>query len=520
MEVYDVIVIGAGHQGLVCACYLAREGLKVLVLERREIIGGGAVTEELTLPGFKHNTHSIDHIYLFEEVVEELELKKYGLKYVDTDMSYLFLNKEDVCLPFYRSVDKTVDYIARNISEKEAEAYKKYAEDGMRLLTMYWPTLLAPPLSYGELGTKLSQILPPKEVGEIFRVLLTNPATVVNQYFESEPLKAAITWLAVQLGNDPYQYGSGILGYAMAFVHATGTRYGVGGSRTLTDALERCFREKGGEIRVNAEVKRILISKGRVEGVELSTGERIKAKNVVSNLNVRCLVDHEIVTKEDIGEELFYRMKRVKPLAAASFNTHYALDGLPKYNCWDGEVAVTIFIAPTVQYIQDNFDDITKKGIFPRNPALWISVPTLVDPTQAPPGKHTMYLYSFCPYRFKDGSKWDEATKEKYADKILDLYASYAPNVKDLVLARYIDSPIDMERRNPNFTEGGIIILDLTIDQMLSLRPLPELSNYKMPIEGFYLTGGGTHPMGAINGAAGHNTALVLLKDLGKDMKK
>ena len=513
MPEYDVIIIGAGHNGLTCAGYLVKAGLRVLVLERRKVVGGGATTEESIpgAPGFKVNTCSVDH-FLNERVpvIQYLELPRFGLQYLPVDPMFFCPFPDGTHFFVYRDVERTCREIAR-FSPRDAEAYPLFLEYWHNAAYLLDPLRFSPPPTFN----LLAGLMEGDEADEFMRVLLLSPQQLLDEWFESEYVKAPIAWIAGQLGTPPSQIGTSATTSLIEIAHRSGVNRPKGGSGMLTQAMAAMVQHYGGAIETNAEVAKVLVEGGTAVGVRLADGREYRAtRAVISSLDAR-RVFTRLVDPEHVDERLRRRASKLAISNVSMMKVDCALSELPsfeKYGVGREASLGSHIICPSVQYLETAFDD-AKQGLPPRQPALWSVCASVLDPGLAPPGMHTLYLFQFAPYELAGGRDWEDI-KEEVADSMIETLAQYAPNVRKAVVARRVSSPVDEERRTGNIKGQGYH-LDSTLNQMYGFRPLPELSRYRTPIQGLYLTGAGTHPGGGITCIPGHNTAKVVLEDLG-----
>jgi len=510
---YDVIVIGAGHNGLTCAGYLIKAGLRVLVLERRNIVGGGATTEESIpgAPGFKVNTCSVDH-FLSEKipVIQYLELPRFGLQYLKVDPMFFCPFPDGTNFFIYKDIDRTCKEIAK-FSPHDAEAYRGFVEYWRNAAYLLDPLRFSPPPSFN----LLSGLMEGEEADEFMRVLLLSPEQLLDEWFETEYVKAPIAWIAGQLGTPPSQIGTSVTTSLVEICHRSGVNRPKGGSGMLTQSMAAMVEHYGGTIIKDAEVSRILVEDGAAVGVRLSDGREFHAgKAVISSLDAK-RVFTRLVDPKDIDEKLRRRAGNIHISNISFMKVDCALSELPdfeRYNAGRDTGIASHIICPSVKYLETAFAD-AKEGLPPRKPAIWSVCASTVDPSLAPTGMHTLYLFQFAPYELADGRNWEDL-REEVADSMIDALAEYAPNVKKSVVARRVCTPVDEENRTGNI-KGQAYHIDSTLNQMFGFRPLPELSGYKTPIQGLYLTGAGTHPGGGITCIPGHNTAKVVMEDLG-----
>ncbi|HEV8531907.1 MAG TPA: NAD(P)/FAD-dependent oxidoreductase [Methylomirabilota bacterium] len=521
---YHAIVVGAGHNGLVTACYLARAGLRVLVLERRYLVGGACVTEEI-FPGFKVSTAAYVNSLFRGEIVRELRLAEYGFEVLARQPSSF------TPLPDGRSLMLGSDAALnrREISKfsaRDAERYPHYQAMLDRVAAFVEPTIMATPpdvlrpgarglwsllrlgRSFGRLGAAASEALE----------ILTGPARVVlDRWFESDELKATLATDAI-IGAmaSPSMAGTGyvLLHHVMG---ETGGQRGVwgyvrGGMGGLTQALAGAARGLGVEIRCDAEVGRILVRGGRVEGVALVNGNEYRAPIVASNADAR-VTFRRLLEPNALPAEFVAAVDRIS-YESASLKINVALAELPSFRACPGVGAGpqhrgTIHVCPGLDYIERAYDD-AKYGRPSERPVLECTIPSVVDPTVAPPGRHLMSIFvQYAPYALREAS-WDQIA-DRFADRCFDLLDEYAPNFRRSVLARQVLSPLDLERTF-NLTGGNIFQGAMTPGQLFSFRPVAGYASYRTPVKGLYLCGAAAHPGGGVMGAPGRNAAREILR--------
>ncbi|MGH4025973.1 MAG: phytoene desaturase family protein [Pseudonocardiaceae bacterium] len=513
MTEHDVIVVGGGHNGLTAAAYLAKAGLDVLVLEAKEYVGGGVITREATLPGFRHDLHSIAHIFIQGNPLirdDELGLlSKYGLEYVFPDPSITVSFPDGDYIAFYRDVHKTAETIAR-ISPSDAENYLRFHQFADQLLDVLMQGFFSPPAPLGAFFAQLDQ----SEVGqEMIRMLMMSYLDVCNEWFESPKVRAALVRWVSEILAAPEEGGTGAFLLTMVpVIHRYGLGLAVGGSGALTDALVAAVTDLNAAIRTEAPVEKFLFSGDRVTGVQLASGERIEARRaVVADLNIKQLpemVDHRF------GPEWERKVDRIKPVSFALLVGHLALSEAPVFKA-GAEVSGAGFqeIAVPLTDLLQTFDGL-KYGL-PTWTIPSISVASTWDPTRAPAGKHTLYLLSYAPLQLAEGT-WDER-KEELFDRVFDTFCDLTTNMgPDKVLGRVVDSPVDSERFNMSWPNGDPGHIGSQLFQFMGYRPMPNMG-YRLPAEGFYLVGPSTHPGSGVTGGA-RAGALAILTDLGADL--
>ncbi len=521
---YDVIVVGGGHNGLTCACYLQKAGLRVLVLERRPIVGGAVCTETMW-DGYRIDIGSSAHIMIhLTPVIRELELERFGLEYIDMDpFAFYPLPDGSGAIEFWRDLDKTCASIER-ISPRDAEAYRRFVEFWGAINEGVFKVFLKPPTPGNLLRTMMTGQFNRVEKGstggalDTLRRVFTSYGQLITEWFESEPMRAAMAWLAAQSGPPPEEIGTADFAGWHAMLHRSGAKHPRGGSGMLTQAMQRCLEHYGGEVRLDAEVERIEVAGGKVRGVRLTSGERIAARSVVSNAHVQTTL-LKLVGAEQLPGDLGARVSRLRVGNGFGMTIRCAADALPDYLAAPsgGKPHPSHhglqLLCPSLDYLNRAYEDY-RRGVPAENPALIAMTFSAIDPDVAPPGKHTLFLWAqYHPYALSNGEHWDDI-REREADKLLEVLYRYAPNMRGAITNRYIQTPLDLER-TLGLVRGNVMHLEMSFDQMFAFRPLPELSAYRVPrIEGLYLTGASTHPGGGVFAASGYNTAHVLLRDI------
>jgi len=534
MEAYDAIVIGAGHNGLVSAAYLLNAGYSVLLLEKRPVPGGAATTEEALskeAPGFKFNLCAIDHEFIFlGPIIEELQLNKYGLEYLTCDPHTFCPHPDGKYFLAHQSLERTQAAIAR-YNERDAQKYVEFIQYWSRLMSAIAPFFNAPPQSI--LG--IAKNYRPQNLTDVFaiagskdkalnfiRTMITAPEDVLNEWFDTEIVKAPLARLAAEIGAPPSQKGitAGLMMAAMR--HHPGMARPKGGTGALTQALVKLVTAKGGKILTEQMVKEVIIDDNRAVGIRVAGGKEYLAnKGIISNIDVRRLF-LQLVEPEAIKAELREKIdRRITNNNETILKIDCALSEVPRFTAYEGQddeyLIGTVLIADSVAHVEQAHSLAVMGQIPDANPSMYLDIPSVLDPTLAPAGKHTLWIEFFAPYQIAGkegtglyGTGWTENLKNKVADNVINKLADYAPNIKNSIIARRVESPAELGERLGSY-KGNYYHLDMTLDQMIFLRPLPEIANYTTPIKNLYLTGAGTHPGGSISGMPGRNCARVFL---------
>ncbi len=521
---YDAIVIGSGHNGLTCACYLARAGLEVLVLERNPYIGGAAVSREL-YPGFTYSNCSYVCSLLRPEIMRELELSRFGLQVTPYEGAAVFTRDGDF-LASYTDPDANRRELARH-SPRDAEAYRDFSLEVRRHCRFIKPLLMRTPPDPTSLKPRdLRELL---ELGRMFndlgeermydtiRFFTMSVSDFLDQFFENGVIKASIAGsgiIGTALG--PYSPGTAyvMLHHYMGEVdgHIGSWGFARGGMGAITRAMAQALRSLGGDLRTEAEVERVLVRDGRTAGVVLAGGEEVSAPTVVSNLDLKRTF-LELVPGEELPEEFLRRVRNFK-IRGSSGKLNIALDGLPEFPALPAGCPARkgdLHFVDSVERIERAYDD-WKNGTWSRDPYVDLLIPTQTDPTMAPPGKHFMSVFvQYVPPRLA-GADWDEEQRAAFADTVIDQIAQYSPNFKDLILHAEVRTPRELEAEI-GLTEGNIFQGELTLDQLFFNRPIPGYAQYRAPVKGLYMCGSSTAPGGGVMGAPGANAAREVLRD-------
>ncbi|MBD2770810.1 beta-carotene ketolase CrtO [Iningainema tapete] len=537
MQEYDIVIIGAGHNGLVCAAYLLKAGYDVLLLEKRSVPGGAATTEECLpqeAPGFKFNLCAIDHEFIhLGPVVQELELEKYGLEYLECDPVVFCPHPDGKYFLAHKSLSKTCAEIAR-YSERDAKKYAEFTNYWQRAIGAMIPMFNAPPKSVldilgnydiAKIKDLFSVIGSPSKTLDFVRSMLTSAEDTVNEWFDSEFLKAPLARLASELGAPPSQKTLGIGAIMMAMRHEPGMARPRGGTGALVQALVNLVTAKGGKILTDQQVEKVLIDDGRAVGVRVAGGTEYRAKQgVISNIDAK-RVFLQLIDPGDLDAADANLRERLERRIVNNNETILKIDlaineplRFEHHEHKDEYLIGSVLIADSVSHVEQAHSRCTLGEIPDSDPSMYVVVPTMLDPSMAPDGKHTVWIEFFAPYQIAGaegtglkGTGWTDELKNKVADKVVDKLASYAPNLKNSIIARRVESPAELGERLGAY-KGNYYHIDMTLDQMVFFRPLPEIANYKTPIENLFLTGAGTHPGGSISGMPGRNCARVFLQ--------
>ena len=520
---YDAIVVGGGHNGLVAAAYLARAGRKVVVLERRPLLGGAAVTEEV-LPGFKFSVFSYVVSLLRPEIIRDLELPRHGLQILPLESTVTPLDDGDY-LASWADADESRRELCRQ-STHDADAMVLFGRLMHHMAMAVKPILgMVPPdpssLAPSDLKGLLRLASHFRSLGAerfhaLHKLMTMSSADFLGEWFEFDALKAtksASGIIGTFLG--PCSPGSAyvLLHHYMGEIDGAFRAWGFqkGGTGAISGAIASAAQAFGAELRTDVAVERVGVRDGRVTGVALATGEEIAAPVVVSGLDPRRTFT-QLVEPKQLPAELVEGVSRYK-FRGSSGKVNLALAGLPNFTCLPGvgpHLRGAFSISPSLDYLERAYDD-AKYGEFSRHPYMDVVIPSMIDPQMAPPGKHVMSIFvQYAPYHLNGG--WSDAKREAFGDAVVETLSRYAPNLKSLILHRQVLTPADIERIT-GLSEGNIFQGELALQQLFFLRPVPRWAKYRTPISGYWQCGAGTHPGGGIMGASGRLAALEILKD-------
>ena len=522
--IYDCIVVGAGHNGLICACYLAKAGRRVLVLERRPVVGGAVCTEEI-VPGYRFDVGSSAHImFRSTPIMAELGLAAHGLEYIEMDpWAFHPVPGQAEGISFYRDLDKTCASIAK-VCPPDAEAYRDFIGRFRELNEGVFETFLKPPTPASIFGTIFKRNLFKPRSRKLWssldtvRQLMTNYGRLIDETFESEPVRAALYWLAAQSGPPPDEIATGDLVGWQAMIHKDGAWRAKGGSGALTQALARCLKSLGGEILTDAPVTRIAAGSGGGRFEVRTAAQAFQARTVTAACHVQTTF-LQLLDPALCPPPLRHRVEHLRVGNGFGMIVRHAVSELPRYEgvpLNDHGISPCHsslqLLCPSRAYLRDAYLDY-QRGEPPRRPAVLAMTFSALDPTLAPPGKHVLFTWAqYHPYTLSNGENWDDIAVRE-ADKIYEVVCEHAPNMRGAMIDRYIQTPLEIERKL-GLLRANVMHLEMSLDQMFFFRPLPELSTYRTHLPGLYLTGASTHPGGGVFGASGRNTAEIVQSDL------
>ncbi|ALR20603.1 phytoene desaturase family protein [Sphingobium baderi] len=521
---YDAVIVGGGHNGLVCAFYLARAGYRVRILERRAIVGGAAVTEAFH-PGFRNSTASYTVSLLHPKIIRDMKLADHGYRVIERPISNFLPQPDGGYLKLGGGLERTQAEF-RKFSAKDADALPAYYEaldvvaDVLRDMT-----LKAPPNVGDGFATLIEAVKQGRRVAglsierqrDVLDLFAKSARTFLDSWFESEAVKAAFGFDAV-VGHyaSPDTPGSAYVLLHHVFGEVNGKKgawgHSVGGMGAITQAMAKVVSAMGVEISLEAPVDRVLVDGGRAVGVRLESGEEVTGRTVIANVGPKLLYER-MMDAGDLPADFVRRIRAFKT-GSGTFRMNVALSALPDFACLPGEGEhhqSGIIIAPTLDYMDRAFLDAKRDG-WSKQPIVEMLIPSTIDDSLAPPGRHVASLFcqQFAPV-LPDGRNWDDE-REAAADAIIATVEDHAPGFAKSVIARQIHSPLDLERKF-GLAGGDIMHGNMTLDQLWAARPVLGHGAYRGPIKGLYMCGAGTHPGGGVTGAPGHNAARAVLKD-------
>jgi phytoene dehydrogenase-like protein len=523
LSTYDVIMVGAGHNSLVCACYLAKAGKKVLVLERRDKIGGGLSTEEVTLPGFKHNLHSQIHTWIYYgPVFNDLRLTDYGFSYLIPPNQVGMPLQDGRGLINYNDAEKTAKSIS-HFSEKDSKTFTQLFEKYSRFVSERTiPSFYLPPPKPSEEAKAFAELEETEDGLEFIRIMRSSPGAVIDEFFEDEYVRAFWRYRVAVKGvpDDYLGLGRLVITVIADKIKPLGARLAIGGSNSMAQAMGRFVQAHGGFIRVNSEVERITVKDGVAKGVKLTDGTQFDADVVVSSIDAPGTF-LRLVGEEHLDRGFVRRLRNYKWEEWGLFGVHLAVDERPKFKSSEFNPDISQVLDYNLGY--DSPQEFrthwyqVRSGEPPSRPGFECMIPTLFDPTQAPSGKHVVCLWEFAPYNLRKGgpARWDEI-KEEYMGTCIKRFQEYAPNITDgKILGKFAYSPLDIEKEMVGMVGGGFAKGKMTPDQLGYLRPTFDLSRTTTPIKNLYLASASVGIGGGIHGSGGYMAANRIAEDLG-----
>jgi len=519
MEMFDVVVAGAGHNSLIAAAYLAKAGLTCLVLEARPMIGGDTATEELTLPGFRHDTCSTAHNLIQASPTlrnNELNLRDYGLEYIFPDPVLHVPFPDGAWLTLWRDLDRTCEEFAK-FSKRDAAAYRRMMADYDAVKDLIGAYRYTP----AGWGPSLDEMFHGRPDGDVW--IRRNAASawdIIRETFEDGHSQAFMLWMSLLTMQPPNRAGTGILAYQLTYGRQRQSwPMPKGGSAALPQALGRFIEARGGVLLGNKPVTRLLVEGRRCVGVGTADGTQYRArKAVLSTIHIKHLT---AMASQDLwGEDFARGVDRWRP-GVAMFVAHYATTEPPRFPVNGGTLAAVAVGVPTsVERLLRVGPEFLDGKIAIDDPVLLVLCPTVADPSRAPAGKHALKVIGHQPYELPEGAERWDAIKQQVADANLAYLRRFAPNLtNDVILAAVVKSPLDLERFNAHNWHGSCHGGDMDPSQSGTNRPVPGWAQHRLPLQGLYQTGATTHPGGSVSGGPGRNAAMVMLKDLGLSLE-
>jgi phytoene dehydrogenase-like protein len=515
-SISDFIIIGAGTNGLAAAAYLGKEGYSTLLLERSDEIGGGAITHEITLPGFKHDVFATSiNIWRAGSIEQDLELEKYGFKDVDPDPVASTPFKDGgggKAISIYRDINKTLNSISQ-FSKKDAEKFDEVYNFYLESKDILLGSLASAPISFSEMMSALES----SDAGlDFLRFSYMSARDWLEENFESEEMKAFLAlWGSNHVPLSPEDSGSAILVLIFAgLLQERGAGVPIGGMATVARSLANFVQAHQGRIITSEGVNQILVNENRAYGVKTTKNRIFEAKfGIVASVEPRSLF-LELVPESKLDKQFLRKVRNFRYSKVTQVMIHAALDAWLDYNPQEVRESGLVQIGDTLDQISRTYNNCII-GRLPEEPFMTIDNTTGYDRTRTPHGKHIMWNFVRAPV-FVAGKPWTREEKERFADTCIDRLSEYAPNVKRIILKRVVLSPQDIEEMNPNMVYADPGGGKATMDQSLALRPFPNWSQYKTPIVGLYICGPATHPGGGVSGLSGHNAAMVAIQDARK----